>query len=104
MNSILQLPSDPAAQHLDQYPESWQPELVFHWGIFTPMQLLSSRSRKSTQIQLIPCGNKETSPRETVAELILMMPRRVTIMIMVINITITGYRLREGAYFYPAFV
>lgn len=44
------------------------------------------------------------SPRETVAELILMMPRRVTIMIMMINITITGYRLTEGAYFYPAFV
>lgn len=44
------------------------------------------------------------SPRETVAELILMMLRRVTTMIMVINIIITRYRLIEGTYFSPGFV
>ena len=90
--------------HLDKFPESWQPELMFHWGVFTPTQLFSSRSRKSTRIQLILCCNKETSPRETVAELILMMRRRITTMIMVINITITRYRLIEGTYFSPGFV
>ena len=90
--------------HLDKFPESWQPELMFHWGIFTPTQLFRSRSRKSTRIQLILCCNKETSPRETVAELMLMMQRRVTTMIMAINITITRYRLIEGTYFSPGFV
>ena len=91
--------------HLDQFSESWQPELVFRWGVFTLTQLFSSRSRKSTQIQLILCCNKETSPKETVAELIRMMPRKVTLMITVINIlTITGKRLIEGTYFSPGFV
>jgi hypothetical protein len=44
------------------------------------------------------------SPRETVAELMRMMPRRVAIMILVINRIITGNSLIEGAYFHSDFV
>lgn len=68
--------------YLNQLSKSWCSEpTLFRLWIFTALQLVNNRSRESVQTLLIPCCNKEPSPRETFSKLMMMGLRRMTIMI-----------------------
>lgn len=66
---------------LDQFPKSWPSEPMFCLWIFTAPRLVSTRSRKSVWIQLIPCCNKELPPRETFSKWMIMGLRGMALMI-----------------------